>query len=278
MASLKSMSKGFCESFLRNGPPEYFNSLSALFVIFTGVYGLYNVSFGYNISSVWRIIFCMFILNGITSMNYHYTLFFGWKFADEYTMIIAVYLGVYEGAQVMLKKTIIIDKKYFHQQYYPILLNILAFILMVISTISITLLATDMESNDAVAIAFGFAVICILALAYFGTYYAYKKEKASNNEQFKVFFKLLNWILIVTFIAAVSWLGTEPFCKDIKWMQYLHAHVFWHLGSSFAVYGFATLGIFLDCRNNGYDSYFEKGLLPFYLVVKCKNTTENKDK
>ncbi len=53
---------------------------------------------------------------------------------------------------------------------------------------------------------------------------------------------------------------------------------FWHLGSSFAVYGFATLGILLDCTNNGYDSYFEKVLLPFYLVVKCENIAENKHK
>lgn len=83
------MDHSFCEEHLL-GLPEYYNSISSLFIIFFGIYGLMNVGNDLFID----MLFASLAIVGIGSTGYHWYGNIGWALFDEIPMIITVFSGI----------------------------------------------------------------------------------------------------------------------------------------------------------------------------------------
>ena len=80
----------FCESRLQNyQPPELWNSYTSL------VISAFPLVIGFPKNSMFYIIACMLSLNGFASFYYHYTLNWYGKQADEITMILSNFFGIW---------------------------------------------------------------------------------------------------------------------------------------------------------------------------------------
>ena len=265
-------SKGFCESLLW-GHPEYINSITAIPIILSGIYGLYNLSNSINISPIWRLIYCLFIINGISSFGYHYTAYFFWKFIDEYTMIIAVYIGIYQASELLLYKYIIMDNK-LSKEYYTILMNTSSSILMILCTISTAFLAVDIHTNDVIGLSFTCAMFYLFGLCGVGRFIIYKKESI-NSKEFKKLFEFLGKTFKISIFAVSIWFMTEPFCNDIIFIRYLHTHGIWHIAASIATYGFCLLGVFIDYYNHGFNPILIDTKIPFHPIIIVNNIKQS---
>ena len=71
-----SYDHNFCESQIYSSEPhpEYFNSISSLFITFIGI----NALFKQNINFLLSLLYSSLIVNGITSCFYHYFNSIGW--------------------------------------------------------------------------------------------------------------------------------------------------------------------------------------------------------
>ena len=89
----------FCESRLNNNnPPEIYNSYTSLFITITPlILGLPKNIIFFNIS-------CLLMFNGLASFYYHYELNWIGKQADEMSMILSTYFGIYGLLFILYKK------------------------------------------------------------------------------------------------------------------------------------------------------------------------------
>ena len=80
----------FCESRLNNNvPPEIYNSYTSLAITFI------PLIMGFPKSNTFYNVACMLAFNGCASFYYHYTLSWIGKQADEVSMILASYFGIW---------------------------------------------------------------------------------------------------------------------------------------------------------------------------------------
>ena len=78
----------FCESRIL-GMPEYLNSITSLFIVFFGTYGLYKST-----NIILDILYNILIILGIGSISYHFTGTIGWGLLDEIPMILSIFIGI----------------------------------------------------------------------------------------------------------------------------------------------------------------------------------------
>jgi len=89
----------FCESRLNNyEPPEIYNSLSALFMVFL------PVIFGFPKNGILFNIAVLMQFNGVASCYYHYNLNWIGKQSDEISMILANYFGIWYLLKIYFRK------------------------------------------------------------------------------------------------------------------------------------------------------------------------------
>ena len=76
----------FCEAsiYSSGNNPEYMNSLSSLFITFIGINGLFKK---YNLLNI-ILLYSTLVVNGITSLFYHYYNTIGWGLMDRMSMIL----------------------------------------------------------------------------------------------------------------------------------------------------------------------------------------------
>ena len=79
----------FCESNIA-GLPEYYNSISSIFIILFGLHGIKNI---YNELFV-DILYSNLIIVGFGSFGYHWYGNIGWGLFDEIPMILAIFTGI----------------------------------------------------------------------------------------------------------------------------------------------------------------------------------------
>ena len=80
----------FCESRLTNNqPPEMYNSYTSLIITF------FPLIMGFPKNNIFYNVACMLAFNGVASFYYHYTLSWIGKQADEISMILATYYGMW---------------------------------------------------------------------------------------------------------------------------------------------------------------------------------------
>jgi hypothetical protein len=106
MSVWSSKEKNFCEGYLYEN--EYANSITSLFIVFIGMYGLLMNNHPDNYL---RHYFSLFVINGIGSIVFHWTLEVGWALIDSIPMLILAYGGLYFGFDIILQKEIYIKRK-----------------------------------------------------------------------------------------------------------------------------------------------------------------------
>ena len=79
----------FCEAHLL-GLPEYYNSISSLFIVFFGIYGLMNLRNDLFID----ILYASLAIVGFGSTGYHWYGNIGWALFDEMPIIITIFSGL----------------------------------------------------------------------------------------------------------------------------------------------------------------------------------------
>lgn len=181
----------FCESRLTNNqPPEIYNSYTSLFITFIPlIIGFPRNGILYNIA-------CMLSFNGFASFYYHYTLTWLGKQADEISMILATYYGIWG----LLKMYYLYEKNIIN--YY----NGWNGLFMVSFIVLNTLIKYDLLFPYL----FSFYICIVL--------YLIKKTANKYNLNYKRY-------LFVSFIGAKSWIISEIYCNEYT----KFGHVLWHL-------------------------------------------------
>ena len=276
VSTLLTMTNGFCESALYADEthPEYINSITALYMVLFGSYGLYNLPANSVLSTNWRMIYSFFLLNGIGSCGYHYTSYFVFKFLDEFTMIMAIYCAVYQNISNLSYQYFIMLKKYNYRIYHNFMNTLSVFLFSVLS-ITVTFIAVDFKTNDAAAIAFTVGAV-LLALAVTISLKILHAKQFGTLKSFKELKTFLKINTCVSVLAFFLWWGTEPWCDDIEWIKYGHFHALWHFGGSFAAYGFSVFGMFIDFYSYGYKPKLKTGFSKYIPYVHIQQTKSKK--
>ena len=187
--SVEVFNHNFCESRLQNNkPPEIYNSYTSLAVtIVPLVIGLPEHQPFYNVAT-------MFILNGFASSYYHYYLTWLGKQADEVTMILANYFGLWGLIDMVYSKST--NRRPLH------LLNTLFMYGFLVSN--------TLVQNDQL-----FPTVFSVYMA--GTLYMIRRVAHKYNTPYKRY-------LFVSLFGATCWLISEEICNEYT----VHGHSIWH--------------------------------------------------
>ena len=181
----------FCESRLNNNnPPEYFNSYTSLFITIIPLLS------GFPRSNVFYNVACMLAFNGCASFYYHYRLTWIGKQADEISMILANYYGIWG----------LLKMYYFHKKDKLNWYNGWNSMFMICFIVFNTLLRFDY------LFPYIFSIYISISLYYI-------KEVANKHS---IVYKKY---LLISFIGAVCWIVSELICNEFT----VYGHVLWHL-------------------------------------------------
>ena len=188
--SVELFNHNFCESRLQNDtPPEIYNSITSLAVtIVPVVSGFPEYHPFYNVAT-------MFVLNGFASCYYHYYLTWLGKQADEITMILANYFGLWGLIDMVYSKPT--NRRPLH------LLNTLFMYGFLVSNTLI--------QNDQL-----FPTVFSVYIA--GSLYMIRRVAYKYNTPYKRY-------LFVSLFGAACWIISEEFCNEYT----VHGHSIWHL-------------------------------------------------
>lgn len=181
----------FCESRLNNNePPEYFNSYTSLFIT------IIPLLLGFPRSNIFYNVACMLAFNGFASFYYHYTLTWIGKQADEISMILANYYGIWG----------LLKMYYFHKKDKLNWYNGWNSMFMICFIIFNTLLRFD------------YLFPCIFSI-YISISLYYIKEVANKHS---IVYKKY---LLISFTGATCWIISEISCNEYT----VYGHVLWHI-------------------------------------------------
>ena len=191
----------FCEGKI-NGIPEVWNTVSSLFISYVAFCALKYSNLTSNIRSIYYLLF----LNGIGSMGYHWvikgSLGYVWKMLDQFTMILALWLGV----------TICIR-----------LCNNSNTELYTIHSLNIGMLIfSSCEYDELFRTAFGLEALLLIK------YYNQLTRRLYIND----FYNFGKQGLYISVFAGLFWIMTELFCN--KYL--ILGHTVWHIGISYGMH------------------------------------------
>ena len=180
----------FCESRLQNNlPPELYNSYTSLVIsIFPFILGFPKSNIFYNIA-------CMLAFNGFASFYYHYELNWYGKQADEISMILSNYYGVWG----LLKMYFINNRNMIN--WYNGWNSIFMILFLIFNTVS---------KND-----FLFPIAFAIYLCF--TIYLIRKVANKYNYNYKKY-------LLISSVGGISWIISEIHCTSFT----KYGHVVWH--------------------------------------------------
>jgi hypothetical protein len=214
----------FCEASIYNNGAEYINSISALFISFIGIFGLYyNRDYSLNIC----MLYYSLIINGITSAVYHHTHYIGWGLLDRYSMI---YISTY--CYNIFLEVLITNHTYishFMQLSIVIYLTILS---------ATTGLHNEIMFNNL----FGFFLASILVFLLICRIKYYYTPRI-------LFYYGFKGIILIS-VAGISWIITENLCNKYLIMKYLYGHAIWHVSVSLGGYYISLIPIYLSKKND----------------------------
>jgi hypothetical protein len=217
----------FCEASIYNNGAEYINSISALFISFIGIFGLYyNKDYSVNIS----MLYYSLIINGLTSAIYHHNHYIGWGLLDRCSMI---YIATY-CYNIFLE--VFFGK-------YNFLLHIVQF--SIVSYLTFLSTIAGLHNEDMFNNLFGFflgSILIFLVLC-----------KINYNFIPKIIFYYAFKGITLISVAGISWIITENLCQEYVIMKYLYGHAVWHIAVSLGGYYISLLPIYL-LKKNEYDT------------------------
>lgn len=237
----------FCESLIY-GAPEYVNSFTSLFILFIGLYLLYNTKSN---EIIIRFISASIAITGIGSFMFHWTLWKSTGLLDTIPMLLSSYSGSYLCFDIILYKYIKIDKK--NDKLYELVANIICLIILCLLYTSIMITAIDSSNNIIFVMLFLLPNIIIIFTALFMRFYTFyhyyyddEHLELCNNVKHS-FYSIILGLSCILFFALI-WFLTELNCKkkEFNWIKYLFAHGFWHIGMSFGYYHLMVYFIFMN--------------------------------
>jgi len=181
----------FCESRLTNyNPPEIYNSYTSLFItIIPFIMGFPKNIIFYNFAG-------MLAFNGFASFYYHYTLSWSGKQADEISMILATYYGIW-GLLTMYYNNDIDKIKWYNGWN-----GIFRIIFIIVNTI--------VRYDFLFPFIFGIYVCIALFLIH--------EVSKKHNYPYKKY-------ICISFIGFTCWVISEIYCNEYT----KYGHVMWHL-------------------------------------------------
>jgi len=232
----------FCEGKIR-GIPEYYNSISALYILYTGYVGLLRYKNQFVHSDV-RTVYWFLFLNGIASFFCHWTSTYLWRIVDQFTMIFALWYGMSFVIKAIYIKNNFVKSKYIN---IPVdstdyifakrrnkLISIItkknqllgSNILILVHLYNITMIIVSIFEKKPRLFALMFGIEATGLIYFFFEIYHTIGIKYHNGRRINV---LLGIASALT--SAFIWIITEILCN--KYLIYGHA--IWHLGISFGV-------------------------------------------
>ena len=180
----------FCESRLNNNtPPELYNSYTSLIITFIPlIIGFPKNNTFYNVA-------CMLAFNGCASFYYHYTLSWLGKQADEVSMILATYFGVWGLLEMYYENKMLAN-------WYNGWNSMFMIMFIVFNTIS----------KYDILFPYIFSIyICIVL-------FLIDIVSKKINIKYKPY-------LIISFTGASCWIISEIYCTEYT----KYGHVIWHI-------------------------------------------------
>ncbi len=241
-----SYDHSFCEAKLWNGPPEYINSITSLFITLIGIYGLKNNK---HLNNEIFMLYSALVINGIASALYHWTNYLGWGYVDRFSMILIAIPSVFGGFKELA----------YLYKFNSKLNKVLITIVQLYFTLIITFCALDYE--QVFNMMFGFFLGFIL---FFVIMVNNKKQIMDDKVKILINYGFIGVTMII--IAGISWIVIENLCESYWIMKYTHGHALWHI---FVSYG----GYLVSLLITGL-SISRKGLLPSY-QIKTNNKNDS---
>lgn len=238
----------FCEASIYGGPPEYFNSLTSLFITYVGFYGLKN-NFHFN-NDIFLLYSALFI-NGLTSCAYHWTNYLGFGLLDRGSMILIAYPSISAGI-----------KELNHLYNFSSLNNKL---LLLFNQLYFTILITTFglgyeELFNGFFGAFLAFILIFLFMVYNKRYYLH-----DNKIKQYIIGCFIGVFMIL--IAGISWIIIEKLCDRYSIMKYLQGHALWHI--------FVSSGGYLASLLLTSLSIYRNKMLPWYNMNDLYITVKN---
>jgi len=225
----------FCEASIYNGGPEYINSLTALFISFIGIFGLFKNKTDNSVA----MLYYSLIVNGITSCLYHYTHYIGWGLMDRYSMIfIASYCY-----------NIFINMLYIQHTFS-------SHIFKLSITTYLIYLSTVAGLHDEISFNNLFALFLISIL-----YFIVRIRRVYFEIPPKIFIWCWKGISLIT-LAGASWIITETLCDRYIIMKYLMGHSIWHIGVALGGYFISIIPLYMN-----YDKILERPHILYWFKI-----------
>ena len=180
----------FCESRLQNNQgPELWNAWTSLIIsVVPFIYGFPKYPLLYNVA-------CMLSVNGVASFHYHYNLTWLGKQADEISMILANYFGLWGLINIYYKKS---ERRNNYNRYNTTF--------MYLFLVGNTLIEYDVLFPTIFGVYIGGTLVMI--------YYVAKMHKVPYMRN-----------LMISSVGAVSWIISEHYCN----VYTKYGHPLWHL-------------------------------------------------
>jgi len=257
----EDLQPGFCEGIL-TGPPEIFNSISSIAMVFYGLCGIFITR---NNNILLRVISSLLAVCGIGSIVYHATMHFGWGIIDSMPMLISSYIGAYMSVDIIIYKKYYLDK-IINKEGEPQLLRryekisgFLAFIFSLMLTFAIALSSAE-ETAHLFSIWFLIAELIIGVSVIVIRYNTHVEDSLPENDQeFAKAFKIMGGGFGCAILAAIFWFTTENLCLTYTWLRYLQAHSIWHIAISIGMYFLMQFLVFINNYNKKLNPYWVKG-------------------
>jgi len=226
----------FCESTIYGNPPEYINSISALFLSFIGFFG---IMMNKKINKI-KFVYSAMIINGLCSFMYHYTNSIGWGLMDRFSMVL-IAIPCY-----FLSLDFFNLSKKSEPFGYERDLSLPKELIRIFITLYITILLTSIGLHNETLFnyLFGFFLISI---------FFFLMYLESNNKKLLIPRNILNigWKGIFYLITAgIFWILTEKLCYKYYFIKYLFGHSFWHIGISYGGYLMSLVPVYLYDKDN----------------------------
>jgi hypothetical protein len=210
----------FCEATIYSNGAEYINSITALFISFIGLFGLYYNTTDINSSMMYYSL----VLNGITSCAYHHTHYIGWGLLDRYSMVFVAAYCYNVFINLIIKD-------------YPFISHLLRF--LIVSYLTVLSTFTGLHNEFMFNMLFGVfltsVIMFIISLSYI-----YKLNKI-------VFIYGAKGIILIS-IGGISWIVTENLCYEYNIIKYLMGHSLWHIAVSLGGYYISLIPLLNGCN------------------------------
>jgi hypothetical protein len=238
----------FCEASIYGGPPEYFNSLTSLFITYVGYYGL---KYNFHSNNDIFLLYAALLINGITSCAYHWTNYLGFGLLDRGSMILIAYPSISAGIKELnhLYNFSYTNNKLlllFNQIYFTFLITTFG-------------LGYEETFNGLFGFFLAYILIFLFMINHKKSYFLDRKIKQYILGGFVGVGMIL--------IAGISWIIIEKLCNRYTIMKYLQGHAVWHI--------FVSSGGYLASLLLTSLSIYRKKMLPWYnlndLHISFKN-------